>query len=441
MRIDDSFEREFIQCITLHSSPDNDETDHYFLLTCDQLELLWTHHLTKELWVHGPPGSGKTIAAMEMMRILRRRGCKKEEVLYVAENLLLCAYVRSFDLGIVVNRRELMEDSTDSTILSQKYRSVKNVIVDEAQNFKDRDGNWYSLLEKISHQNCKEPLDVNSGYFWVFLDYAQKVHKFKAGLPDIIGKNNFMLREISRNSQEIYNYARKFMDAPSEGSPDSDGFPGCFPDSTYHLGHDYSSGNEVNVVKCNKASLEALLEQILKQCVEQEGRDLQDVAVLASKKGEAKTIQQNLKGSSLEAEIQFCHANNNTASSLNDASQNADDQSASSVFSDVSLDKSAISESDEQLKGAIPTEDINCSMAASTEKSGSTVSSNSPLLISTVKEFSGLDKPVIIGVDPYTNQSHADLDKFLLNLVTRAKDRLIILTTSDELMKKLSIKR
>ena len=68
--------------------------DCYFLLTCDQLELLWTRQFTKELWVHGPPGAGKTVAAMEMIRELVARGCKRSQVLYLAENPLLCADVR-----------------------------------------------------------------------------------------------------------------------------------------------------------------------------------------------------------------------------------------------------------------------------------------------------------------------------------------------------------
>ena len=68
--------------------------DCHFLLTCDQLELLWTRQFTKELWVHGPPGAGKTVAAMELVRELVERGCSPSQVLYLAENPLLCAYVR-----------------------------------------------------------------------------------------------------------------------------------------------------------------------------------------------------------------------------------------------------------------------------------------------------------------------------------------------------------
>jgi hypothetical protein len=57
--------------------------------------------------------------------------------------------------------------------------------------------------------------------------------------------------------------------------------------------------------------------------------------------------------------------------------------------------------------------------------------------VNTVRGFSGLDKPVVIGLDPHTNDDHADLDKFIVNLATRARDGLVIITTSDELLQKL----
>lgn len=68
--------------------------EYFYLLTCDQLELLWTRQFTKQLWIHGPPGAGKTVAALEMIRELICRGCQPTQVLYVAENPLLCTYVR-----------------------------------------------------------------------------------------------------------------------------------------------------------------------------------------------------------------------------------------------------------------------------------------------------------------------------------------------------------
>ena len=65
-----------------------------FLLTRDQFELLWMQQFTQELWIHGPPGAGKTVAAVQMIEELRRRGCHEDEVLYLAENDKLCNFVR-----------------------------------------------------------------------------------------------------------------------------------------------------------------------------------------------------------------------------------------------------------------------------------------------------------------------------------------------------------
>ncbi|KAI8783794.1 schlafen family member 13 [Biomphalaria glabrata] len=367
----------------------NTDSDYYFLLTCDQLELLWCHQFTKELWIHGPPGSGKTIAALEMIKEFRRRGCQKEEILYVAENPLLCSFISSFSLCQVVSRRELMADSSSPDIVLKKYSPVKNVVVDEAQNFKDRDGDWYSLLEKFSQQNVVDPKSIDRGYFWVFMDYAQKVHKFEAGLPGLIGKNNFMLREISRNSKEIYDYATKLMES-SSGSSANNGLP-----VTSQLGHEYKSGQDVNVVKCNNSDLKDTLYKVLKQFTDM-GVDLSDIAILVSKKAEAELIERAVA----EANI------------LDSIKKNAPDANTTD-FIDGKF-------------SAVPME---------TETNGP----SKQLVISTVREFSGLDKPVVIGFDPHINQEHANMDKFLLNLVTRAKDSLVILTTSDQMANKLKI--
>ena len=59
------------------------------------------------------------------------------------------------------------------------------------------------------------------------------------------------------------------------------------------------------------------------------------------------------------------------------------------------------------------------------------------LTVDTVRRFSGLDRPVVIGLEPHADEEHADLDKFIVNLASRARDGLVIITTSDELMRKL----
>lgn len=376
--------------------------DYHFLLTCDQLELLWTRQFTKELWIHGPPGAGKTVAALEMIKELVGRGCQRSQILYLAENPLLCSYVSSFSLCTVASRRELLLDFTTPEIFAQKYRQICNVIIDEAQNFKDRDGDWYAVAEKLSNQDPSlfqaatatgdaEPpgdkteggdvkctvsssklaspkkgqrsLDLTCGYFWVFVDYAQKVHKFRAGLPGLIGKNNFMLSEISRNSKEIFDYAMKFMAVPSEAVSQGKEFISDTP----VLGHSYENGKGVEVVKCGKDAVHSTLFTVLDSYLNK-GVQPDDIAILVSKQKDRDMVRQTV-------------------------TEETGEDKADARVKDVTVD--------------------------------------------TVRRFSGLDKPVIIGLDPYTDASHADLDKLIVNLTTRARDGLVIITTSDELLRKL----
>ena len=278
-----------------------------------------------------------------------------------------------------------MEDSTVPQRFTRKYKEVRNVIVDEAQNFKDRDGDWYSLAQKLANQGSEklanqgaedavltnqgcvsetptDPQDSGSeialgqgadwetltpqgvgaesltseevphgspneapemsgdgdksltqnhptgplspptraraagaaelvrGYFWVFMDYAQKVHKFKAGLPGLIGKNNFMLSEISRNSKEIFDYAMRFMDKPSEAVP-----PGelCLSDAPI-LGHGYHNGKGVEVMRCAKDSVHRTLFSVLELYLGS-GMTGDDIAILVSKRGEKEAVEKSVE--------------------------------------------------------------------------------------------------------------------------------------------------
>nr|KAG5693525.1 hypothetical protein BaRGS_006227 [Batillaria attramentaria] len=200
--------------------------DYHFLLTCDQLELLWTRQFTKELWIHGPPGAGKTVAALEMIKELIRRGCQQSQVLYLAENPLLCTYIS------------------------------------------------------------------------------------------------------------------------------------------------YENGRGVEVVKCKKDTVHRTLFTVLDSYLKS-GIRPDDIAILVSKQKETDALRKSVK---------------------EDIQDEGEDKPDARV-KDVTVD--------------------------------------------TVRRFSGLDKPVIIGLDPHANTSHADLDKLIVNLATRAKDGLVIITTSDELLRKL----
>lgn len=131
--------------------------------------------------------------------------------------------------------------SESQEALVRKYSSVANVIVDEVQNFKDRDGDWFSLSERLANQSGCNKLGRCSNYFWLFMDYAQKVHKFQAGLPAVIGKNNFMLSEVSRSTREIFDFTSRLMMVGET----VDGLANLsLPtvNSTPRLAHNFSSG-------------------------------------------------------------------------------------------------------------------------------------------------------------------------------------------------------
>ena len=69
------------------------------LLTEPQFKILWNHGVnsnnTRELWIHGGAGTGKTCVALAFMSDLKRnlKGLSKENILYVCENKGLRKYI------------------------------------------------------------------------------------------------------------------------------------------------------------------------------------------------------------------------------------------------------------------------------------------------------------------------------------------------------------
>lgn len=69
--------------------------EHLFhLLTKEQFKILFENFESPKLMITGPPGSGKTVLAIERIRRLRlRQGCSYREVLFVCSNKVLEAQV------------------------------------------------------------------------------------------------------------------------------------------------------------------------------------------------------------------------------------------------------------------------------------------------------------------------------------------------------------
>ncbi|PKU34351.1 schlafen family member hypothetical protein [Limosa lapponica baueri] len=178
------------------------------LLTIKQYQLLSENlHKTKKLYVYGLPGTGKTVVALKIIEKIRTMlQCKQEEVLYVCENKPL----RDF-----VWKKNICQAVTRVSFLKRRFDYVKHIIIDEAQNFQDGEGDWYKkALALTSSPDLPEP-----GFFWIFLDYLQTSHCFPTGLPEAKWHDPLeSLTKVVRNANNIYSYLKQKMETIVEHS-------------------------------------------------------------------------------------------------------------------------------------------------------------------------------------------------------------------------------
>lgn len=95
------------------------------------------------------------------------------------------------------------------------FNGVKHIIMDEAQNFRAEEGDWYSKACTLtSSPDLPEP-----GFFWIFLDYLQKSHCFPTGLPGEQWHDPIeSLTKVVRNANNIYSYLKDQMEDIVEDS-------------------------------------------------------------------------------------------------------------------------------------------------------------------------------------------------------------------------------
>ncbi|XP_055111821.1 schlafen family member 11 isoform X2 [Symphalangus syndactylus] len=170
------------------------------LLTAQQYEI-FSRSLRKnrELFVHGLPGSGKTIMAMKIMEKIRNVfHCEEKRILYVCENQPL----RNF-----ISHKNICQAETRKTFLRENFEHIQHIIIDEAQNFRTEDGDWYGKAKTITRRAKDGP-----GILWIFLDYFQTSHLDFSGLPPLSDQYpREELTRIVRNADPIAKYLQKEM--------------------------------------------------------------------------------------------------------------------------------------------------------------------------------------------------------------------------------------
>ncbi|XP_068122587.1 schlafen family member 11-like isoform X2 [Hyperolius riggenbachi] len=169
-------------------------TDYFNLLTTEQYEILSRKLFKGPYFVHGPPGTGKTVLAVMMIKKIKNTyNCSFEEILYICENAPLRDFVRRQDICEAVTRYWFLKDD---------YSNIKHIVADEAQNFQCGNGNWFSKAKRIVGTR---------GSFYIFADHFQSCHGRATGLPPVEEQNMEVLTKVIRSPVNIYRHIRYLM--------------------------------------------------------------------------------------------------------------------------------------------------------------------------------------------------------------------------------------
>ncbi|XP_035889956.1 schlafen family member 5 [Phyllostomus discolor] len=254
------------------------------LLTDKQYELLSKNlRKTRELFVHGLPGSGKTILALKIMeKISNVFHCQPSEILYICENKPLQEYVSHRNICRAMTRKAFMRNSAD-------VEKIKHIIIDEAQNFRLENGSWYKKAKAIIRKEKECP-----GILWIFLDYFQTSHLEHSGLPYL--RNQYpreALTRVVRNADPIANYLQEIMHEVRENPPPNipTGSLQMLPEA------EWAQGVPGHLETMEYSSLEEIVACIAEKCqlLLREGYSCKDIAVLCSTANEAEIYRSLLQ--------------------------------------------------------------------------------------------------------------------------------------------------
>ncbi|NWU12623.1 SLN13 protein, partial [Cephalopterus ornatus] len=177
------------------------------LLTLKQYELLSKNlHKVRKLFVLGLPGTGKTIVALKIIEKIKNTfDCSAEEILYICENQPLRDFVRN----------KACQAVTRVSFLKKSFPRVKHIVVDEAQNFRHDEGDWY--------QRARSIVKRSGGIFWVFVDFFQTTYPCDCGLDFSKMDPQEWLTKMVRNAKEIchemVNLMREILQTRNIGMP------------------------------------------------------------------------------------------------------------------------------------------------------------------------------------------------------------------------------
>ncbi|XP_034362898.1 schlafen family member 5-like isoform X3 [Arvicanthis niloticus] len=259
----------------------NSESETVALLTDQQYKLL-SMNLSKhrELFVHGSPGSGKTTLALMIIEKIRNVfNCQAEDILYICENQLLKRFV---------SRQNICQAVTRKTFMKNTFDNVQHIIVDEAQNLRTEEGNWYAKAKAIAQRGRDGP-----GVLYIFLDYFQINHLCCSGLPELQHQEPILkLTRMLRSGDNIANYLQDIMHLIQDNPPPN------VPREALTMGEEPVWGPNVtgNLEITDELNLEQMAIYVAEkcQCLWRSGYDPTDVAILFTKARDIERCRERL---------------------------------------------------------------------------------------------------------------------------------------------------
>ncbi|EHH24701.1 Schlafen family member 5 [Macaca mulatta] len=336
------------------------------LLTNKQYELLSKNlRKTKELFVHGLPGSGKTILALKIMEKIKNVfHCEPTDILYICENYPLKKLV-SF------SKKNICQPVTRKNFMKNNFERVQHIVIDDAQNFRTEDGDWYGKAKFITQTARDGP-----GVLWIFLDYFQTNHLSCSGLPPL--SDQYPREEITRvvrSADPIANYLQQIMQEARQNLP-----PNLPPGSLVMLYEPkWAQGVPGNLEIIEDLNLEEILVYVADKCrfLLQNGYSPRDIAVLFTKASEVEKYKDRLL---------------------------------------TAMRKRKMSQLDEE-----------CDLLLQVGDALDVLTNH--IVLDSVCRFSGLERNIVFGINPGVTQQ-AGVYNLLLCLASRAKRHLYILKAS-----------
>ncbi|XP_032902277.1 schlafen family member 13-like [Amblyraja radiata] len=256
------------------------------LLSFQQFQILHSKHdieKCKKLFIHGLPGTGKTVMAEHLVRrIMNTFHCTRDEVLYICENRPLQIFMSQRLKSMCVTRKMFMKG---------EFPNVKHIVVDEAQNFRNEDGGWYNKAQAL--RTNKETHPNGPGVFWIFMDQFQTSHVFKTGLPGIDFQDpKEELTIVVRNAKKIHNVVLEHINKSLKSRIEGSRFLEKLAQST-KCNHSFAGEAEINNEMTQMEIVNKIAEQI--QSYFKEGYAREDIAILCRTSKECEWYHDSLE--------------------------------------------------------------------------------------------------------------------------------------------------